>query len=168
MDRAAFSRAFSGSSRALWCIAAAILHDKTAAHDVVQEAAVVALSKIGEFDPRTSFLAWAGQIVRFLALNERRRRQRSQERAELVEGPARAPAEGVVEERLRAELRRAVDGLDDTARACLLMRIVAEMGYKDIAAALGIPEGTAMSHVHRSRQALRKELAPHWGGEETP
>ena len=48
-------------------LAAAILHDKTAALDVVQEAAVVAMNKLAEFDPRTSFAAWAGQIVRFLA-----------------------------------------------------------------------------------------------------
>src|SRR5205085_11053883 len=74
MDHAAFGAAFEASSRALWCIAAAIVKDRTLAHDVVQEAAVVALRKIDEFDPRTSFAAWAGQIVRFVALNARRGR----------------------------------------------------------------------------------------------
>ena len=33
------------------------------------------------------------------------------------------------------------------------------MGYREIGAVLGIPEGTAMSHVYRTRQLLRKRLA---------
>src|SRR5436190_11505203 len=73
LDSASFGAAFEASSRALWCIAAAIVKDRTLAHDVVQEAAVVALRKLDEFDARTSFAAWASQIVRFVAMNERRR-----------------------------------------------------------------------------------------------
>lgn len=169
MDRDAFARAFTESSRGLWCIAAAILRDKTAALDVVQEAAVVAMGKLAEFDPRTSFAAWAGQIVRFLALNERKRRQRGAQSSALVETAGGRAHDGGVEPEMRARLSDAVAGLDDTARACLLMRTVAGMSYKDIAAALSIPEGTAMSHVHRSRQSLRRTLAPHFEpGTEVP
>ena len=160
--------AFQDASRALWCIAAAIVRDRAAAQDVVQEAAVVALRKIDEFDASTSFTAWAGQIVRFIALNERRRRIRSgaseagplqAEFTPALQRPAE-PGDAEIRERLAA----AVATLDDTARACLLMKTVMGMSYADIAAAVGVPEGTAMSHVHRSRQSLRTMLAPHWEG----
>ena len=56
------------------------------------------------------------------------------------------------------QTRRALQQLDETPRSCLLMRTVLDMSYRQIAEALGIPENTAMSHVHRSRQRMRESL----------
>lgn len=125
---------------------------------------MIALGKLNEFHPGTSFVAWMGQIVRFTALNERRRNLRTHTVAtdpgvlgESVAGRSSHRAEGV--SFASADIAQALGGLDDVARACLLMRTVVEMTYQQIAEALGIPEGTAMSHVHRSRQQLRKVLS---------
>ena len=52
----------------------------------------------------------------------------------------------------------ALGHLSEVARACLLLRTVEGLDYGEIGRALGIPEGTAMSHVHRSRMRLRAEL----------
>ena len=49
-------------------------------------------------------------------------------------------------------------GLGPDQRAALLLRTVLGLGYREIAGALEIPEGTAMSHVHRAREALRRRL----------
>lgn len=167
-DRDWFEAAFKTSAKALWCIAAAIVKDRSLAHDIVQEAAVVAMSKLGEFDRSTSFAAWAGQIVRFIALNEHRRKGRAPRSGDdltLAAPESRIDAAPEHESELRSHLASALDTLDDTARACLLMRTTMGMSYAEISGALGIPEGTAMSHVHRSRQALRARLLPHWNAE---
>jgi RNA polymerase sigma-70 factor (ECF subfamily) len=147
----------------LWCIAAAIVRDRALADDTVQEAAVVALGKLDEFDPGTSFSAWAGQIVRYVALNQRRSGLRSRVRAtDPTVLAATSPAAEVEAGRdgglPAGRLSEALDTLEETARACLLMRTDTGLSYKQISEALGIPEGTAMSHVHRSRQALRTKL----------
>lgn len=55
-------------------------------------------------------------------------------------------------------LLAALQTLGEVPRACLLLRAVTELGYRDIASLLAIPEGTAMSHVHRSRLQLRATL----------
>lgn len=55
-------------------------------------------------------------------------------------------------------LTRALGELGEMARACLLLRTIVELTYAEIAEVLGIPEGTAMSHVHRSRRTLREVL----------
>jgi RNA polymerase sigma-70 factor (ECF subfamily) len=138
-----------------------VLRDHTAAHDVVQDAAMTALAKRAEFDEGTSFTAWAGQVVRFTALNELRRRQRDKTRGSDAPLPfvAGQPAAPPVHDTLDPRLAAALDTLDETARACLLMRTLMDMGYREIATALAIPEGTAMSHVHRSRQTLRTVLS---------
>jgi DNA-directed RNA polymerase specialized sigma24 family protein len=41
----------------------------------------------------------------------------------------------------------------------LLLRTIEQMEYSEISKVLQIPEGTAMSHVHRARQHLRERLA---------
>jgi RNA polymerase sigma-70 factor (ECF subfamily) len=157
----------------LWCIAAAVLGDRDQAEDVVQEAAVIALRKLDEFDPATAFSAWMGQIVRYLALNQARRKAHPRtimvdpsHLDETISGEMRAePAElnsrgelftgqASFDDRILAALR----GIDETARACLLLRTVLDTPYREIARALGIPEGTAMSHVHRARRAMRDML----------
>ncbi|MHC4430033.1 MAG: RNA polymerase sigma factor, partial [Planctomycetota bacterium] len=141
--------------RPLWCIAAAVLGDRAHAEDVLQEAAVIALGKLDDFDPATSFAAWMGQIVRFVALNYARRRARQRtlnvdavaneatrkppEPAQLTSWGELESADASFDDRVLEALR----GLDETARACLLLRVVLEMSYREIARALDVPEGTA-------------------------
>ncbi len=156
IDRAAFAELFRRSARAMWSIAAAIVGDADEAHDVVQEAAMTALGKLDEFDPATDFAAWAGQIVRYTALNERRRRKRERGRVEkIAQGEPIGALDPIPGD---SAVGAALGELDEPARTCVLMRIVTGMSYAEISKALGIPEGTAMSHVHRSRGRLRDAL----------
>jgi RNA polymerase sigma-70 factor (ECF subfamily) len=156
-----FGHLFASSSRTLWCIAAGILGDRHRAHDVVQDAAVIGLSKLAEFNRGTGFAAWMGQIVRFVAINEYRKRRREKAasgevaaRARVRGGDASSPADPQGD----AALAAAVDALEEMARACLLLRTVGDLSYKQIAEAMGVPEGTAMSHVFRARRSLRDKL----------
>jgi RNA polymerase sigma-70 factor (ECF subfamily) len=50
--------------------------------------------------------------------------------------------------------------LPDDARAALLLRVVLDMDYAEIAASLDLPPGTVASHLHRARADLRERLAP--------
>lgn len=159
-----FAARLQEDRRRLWTIAAAILGSPHDADDVVQEASVVAMEKLDQFRRGTSFVAWMGQIVRYVALNQRRKHGRDRSvrldpdgltpRSDRSPGPGPEFNEAVVE---------AMRDLEETARTCLLLRIVCDMSYREISAALDIPEGTAMSHVHRSRKALRERLAS-WEG----
>lgn len=169
-----FASLFEGSSRVLWLIAAGVLGGPAMADDVLQDAALVALGKLDEFDPATNFVAWMGQIVRFTALNEARRTRRRKtdassssldrlpERGSSAGGSSPVTSSGTLgpdggdfDDRLLGAIR----DLNETARASLLLRVVLDMPYSEIALALDIPEGTAMSHVHRSRRALRTALS---------
>ncbi len=156
---------FENSSRTLWCVAFSVLRDRELARDIVQESAIIGLRKVHEFEPATSFVAWMSQIVRYTAMNEVRRRSRRRENAgvEAAENSVRAHAD-TSELGFDEKLTQALDLLDETARACLLMKVVMGLEYKDISEALGIPEGTAMSHVFRARKALRDKLGKQGDG----
>ncbi len=159
VDAAEFSRLYEDSRRKLWLIAAAIVCDRTEADDLVQEAAVVGLSKLGEFRRGTNFEAWMGQITRHVALNALRRKTRRT--AALTRAASWMPsqaAESAMHQPLDARLAEGLSDLDETARSCLMMRVVGDMPYPVIGEVLGIPEGTAMSHVFRARRKLRDWL----------
>ncbi len=169
MSRDSFAEAFTAGSRVLWCIAAGVLGSSDLVEDVLQESAMIALQKLHQFDPETNFTAWTGRIVHYTALNHARRRKRTGGTAieiESVECPQRKQespvdrAGGLCEDQLSFDddILAALKELDETARACLLLKTILEMPYREISAILEIPEGTAMSHVHRARQALRKRL----------
>lgn len=174
-----FVKLYCDAHQRLWTLAAAITGDQNGAEDVVQEAAITALRKLSEFDEGTSFVAWMSQIVRFTALNflkiNKRRRESSLSVHTEVEQVARdgqtgeASAAGAVT--MQGQLASDQVGFDDDVaaaialldperRACLLLRTVHQMAYDEISEILGIPEGTAMSHVHRAKESLRKHLQP--------
>ncbi len=188
-----FAGRFQEAARVLWTIAAGVLGDPSEAEDVLQEAALMALAKLDDFDPNTHFTAWMGRFVRNVALNHARKRARrataavapeqllglaGEEAAGRSNGrgearPARGALEfvddghgpvdevGRVREGQRAfddRMMAGLNGLEATAREALLLRTVLGLAYREIARILGIPEGTAMSHVHRARKVLRGHL----------
>lgn len=169
-----FSARFQSGARVLWTLAAGLLGDRAEAEDVCQEAFLAAYGKRGQFDPRTSFLAWMGRFVRNVAANELRKRARRQTASTdplvLDRGPsihigaARPEHELYDQEEFDERLLSALGELGEAPRACLLLRTLRELSYAEIAALLEVPEGTAMSHVHRARLALRKKLDPTFDG----
>ncbi|MHC4990588.1 MAG: RNA polymerase sigma factor [Planctomycetota bacterium] len=167
---------FSANFQPLWCVAAAVLCDRSLADDVLQEAALIGLQKLDRFEAGTSFRAWMSQIVRNVARNTGRRRVRGPVSAsEALASEVDERPRGCVDEALSIsrggevrgeqeefddEVMDALDNLGETARACLLLRTVLDTPYQEIARLLDIPEGTAMSHVHRARREMRRRLEP--------
>lgn len=165
-----FGTLFKSSYGSLRSIALGIVQDATLAEDVVQEAALVALGKLREFRTGSCFYAWMARIVQYVALNHSRARRRRKTvplavaNATPVAQPAApaclagghfAPNQPHFDDRVLAALGR----VPAPARACLLLRTIEGLEYAEIARQLNIPPGTAMSHVHRTRQLLRQALA---------
>ncbi len=181
-ERAAdFAAQFQSSFRVLWLIAVGIIGDASLAEDVVQEAAIIALGKLDQFRTGTNFTAWTGQIVRNVARNRARRERRH--RATVTDpsaideqpsslGPTlEASRHGIAPGGAEGDpgapgfdgrVLQALGDVGEVARACLLLRTLEGLEYSEISRLLEIPEGTAMSHVHRTRRYLRDRLADVW------
>ena len=169
---------YAAAYRSLWCIAAAVTSSRAEADDIVQSAAVAGLERRERFQVGTDFLAWMGQIVRFMALNHARQHRRHRHlgasialaTASRFTDSGECPSGELVAVGLAGlsapeasgfdtRLLQALDELGETARTCLLLRLILEMSFRQIGAIMEIPEGTAMSHVHRARARLRERLA---------
>ncbi|MEM1353456.1 MAG: RNA polymerase sigma factor [Planctomycetota bacterium] len=159
---------------ALWTLARSAVRSAEDAEDVVQEAMLIGLNKRDGFELGTSFLAWMGTIVRLTAKNYGRYQSRRTHAAldPAMQDPAVRPAPpaevepttGRVNESQGAfddDVSRALARLTPVARGCLMLRTQHEMDYETIGQIMGVPKNTAMSHVHRSRQALRNHLSQH-------
>jgi RNA polymerase sigma-70 factor (ECF subfamily) len=163
----AFAALLDPARPRMFLVALAIVADRTEAEDVLQDATITGLNKFraGEFLSGSNFDAWMGQITRYTALNARRAHRAGPaalgDTSERVAAPANggaAASRGYDADDARA-LREALDTLPETARLCLLLRIVGDLPYSTIANIAQVPEGTAMSHVHRAQRALRHSLA---------
>lgn len=166
----AFASRFRECQRKLWWVAVSVLGRREQVDDVLQEAALIAISKLDEFDPDTCFEAWMAQIVRFVALNDARKRSRRAtftgtdfpdiaSTSQSVASPIRSDGTIVPDQSAFDDsILHAINRLPEVARTCLLLRALEGLSYKEIAELLSLPEGTAMSHVHRARLAMRDAL----------
>jgi RNA polymerase sigma-70 factor (ECF subfamily) len=73
-------------------------------------------------------------------------------------GAGRSPEQNVVDEDERAVLRRLIDGLPEELRQPLVLSSVEEMTSREVAEAMGIPEGTVRTRVMRARTELRRRF----------
>jgi len=137
--------------------------DGAEARDVVQEAFVKLWSMAGRVEPST-----VEPLVWRLALNAAANRRRSRrlwqwltlEVLSAEAGSARPADQALQDHEREAALRRAVDELPEKLKKVILMCEFSEMGYAQIAATLGIPEGTVASRRNAALKKLEQTLGP--------
>lgn len=180
MDRHEFARKYEAAFGRLWLIAAGAIGDRSAADDIVQESAIIAYKKLHSFRDGTNFEAWASQIVRYCAANHKRKSKgrnthpidpatldlqpQDSNSPELVRSGGEIELEAAFDD----QMLRGLSQLTGDARTCLLLRVVDELSYTDIASLTGIPASTAMSHVHRSKIKLRQTIQDEHGEKAVP
>jgi len=69
-----------------------------------------------------------------------------------------APSDGLAQADALRQLASALDGLSPPQRRVLLLRYYGDLPFAEIAAMIGCPVNTALSHCHRGLLALRKLL----------
>lgn len=161
-DRAALRIIYTREQRRLFGIAMAILRDRDAAADALQDAFVRLWERARSFDPtRGPAEPWLATIVRHAALDAARKRGREIPVAEpigadvAVEPDALAALQsGEDGTRLRACLER----LDPLTRQGIILAFVHGLSHPQVAARLDRPLGTVKSWIRRGLHGLRECL----------
>ena len=159
-DRAAFGvlvERYAGVARR---VARAVLGNPEDADDAAQDAMLSALVKLDQYDPRRPFGPWLLRIVSNAATD--RRRRRTVRRVEPLDPglAAGGPRPDTAAERraLGERLRQALAELPERRRVAVVLFDVEGYSHAEIAAVLGIPEGTVRSEVFHARRRLRALL----------
>lgn len=142
-------------------VAYAILEDREDADDAAQEGFLSAWRAIARYDPNKAFRPWLMQIVVNAARDLRRRRRvRAADSLDSVSPAAREdPAREVGDIDLGEQLRAALATLPERQRLAVVLFDAEGYAQAEIAAMLGIPEGTVKSDVFHGRRALRRVLS---------
>ncbi len=149
------SRAILAELPRLRRYARAMLGDRAAADDLVQDTLERAWSRLAQWRPGSDLRAWLFGIMHNLRVDQLRRGglpSTSLDEDAVADVAVRATQSDLLEV---MDLETALRQLPDEQREILLLVAQEEMSYADIAALLGIPIGTVMSRLSRGRERLR-------------
>ncbi|MBN2210093.1 MAG: sigma-70 family RNA polymerase sigma factor [Sedimentisphaerales bacterium] len=144
------------------------------AQEITQDAFVRALQGLRQFRGSSGFYTWLFRIGMNLSINFHRRRRKVQMTSLSVENPltgtqadglahlADAETSGPAQRAQLAEEHRrvlaALDRLEPSARAVIVLRDIEDLDYAQIGQILDIPVGTVKSRISRARLTLRNML----------
>jgi RNA polymerase sigma-70 factor (ECF subfamily) len=156
-----FEARLSDSTTLAFRVAFSVLRHRQDAEDVAQEAFARAHRKFDRLRDRDRFRAWLVRMTWRLALDHRRSARRRIAREEVTAVPPVAAA-GIEDRLLVAErsarLWAAIDSLPSRLGRVLILQAIEEHSVADVAALLGLPEGTVKSRLFEARRRLQEML----------
>jgi RNA polymerase sigma-70 factor, ECF subfamily len=159
-DHEALGKLVAPYAAAVRRVTRAILRDGDDADDAAQDALLLALIKLDQFDRARPFGPWLLRIVTNAAI-DRRRRRRVRETGVLEDNLAAAdplPDAHAEQAALGERLRAALDQLPERYRAALVLFDVEGYSQAEIAEILSVAPGTVRSAVFHARRRLRRLL----------
>jgi len=171
-DPVLVTRAKAGDSRALEVLCSRhaprverlsrhLLRDPEDARDAAQEALAKLCVRLRQFRGEAQFSTWLHRLVVNTCRDvAERQRMRSHEPLpeELGADLEHDPARGVRISELRRELCDSLAGISPEQAQVIVLKDALGYTFEEIAAAAGMPVGTAKCHAHRGRNRLRESL----------
>ena len=162
-DADAFEELYRQHARRLFSLVVRVVGSAEDAEDLVQEVFLQAHRKLAGFRGESTLGTWLYRLTMNHCLDHLRGRQAKMSRAteslddEDAAEPM-APAPAVPPAISRMDLEKAIAALPPGSRAAFLLHDVEGFEHREIAAILGVSEGTSKSQVHKARLKLRTIL----------
>jgi RNA polymerase sigma-70 factor, ECF subfamily len=159
-DAAAFEVLIGRYERSALAVAHGLLSNADRAGDAVQDAFLRAWQELKSLKDPRRFGGWLMQIVRHAAIDLRRRTRSS------VEYPDWVPADDAVDPVAISEaaeatgrVQEALETLDETTRAAVMLRYYEGLATKEIAELLEMTPAAVDMRISRGRGQLKEQLA---------
>lgn len=160
-DMDAFEKIYRGYSSVVYSLAVGITRNREDAEEAAQDAFVKVFKGLRGFRGGSAIGTWIYRIAVNSALNVyRARRKVGGHKVNLEDAgdipDARPPEqkEALAGQDAKSALAEVLAGLSEEHRACLVLREVEGMDYKQMSEALKIPVNTVRSRLARARQAV--------------
>jgi RNA polymerase sigma factor (sigma-70 family) len=157
-DRYAFDELVGPLIGQAFRLAFGMLHDRAAAEDAVQEAAVRSWRKLNNLRPGNPLRPWFLAIVANQCRTAMRARWWSVLRVEVIDRPESAAFEDRIVR--GADLRAALRKLGTDQREVLVLRYYLDLPLEEVAAITGVRVGTVKSRINRGLAAMRPHFEP--------
>lgn len=164
-DRRAFGGLIRRYQDRLYSSMVHILRSESDAEDAVQDAFVLAFTKLSSFKGRSQLFTWLYRIAYNVAVTKMRKRRPTvslegkpdQFRLDFPD-PGPAPDDRINRSEQISELNQALQRLSEEHRTILVLREMDGLEYDSISEILDLPIGTVRSRLHRARHHLREIL----------
>jgi RNA polymerase sigma-70 factor (ECF subfamily) len=163
-DLAAFEEVYRTHSGRLYSVAFRMLGNATDAEDLLQEIFLAAHRKLDSFRGDSALGTWLYRLAVNLCLDYiRSRTGRAIQVTDPLDdepGLADAGSRGLAERTVaKMDLERALAQLPEGCRMAFVLHDIEGLEHQEVAAAMGIAEGTSKSQVHKARLRLRALLS---------
>lgn len=140
--------------------ARALLHDRAAADDLVQDCLERAVGRWHQRRRDGSVRAWLFAILHNLAVNQFRQATARGKHVPIDEADERELGGSPAQEHrlIYHDVLTRLARLPEEQRAVLLLVAVEDLSYADAARVLNVPVGTVMSRLSRARERLQQEM----------
>ena len=139
-----------------------IVHNEHDARDLAQEGFLKAWHSIRQFKGRSSFYTWLYSITVNLAIESLRRRRRRFE-VELdhaIPSSVPSPRANYQYNEIRQHINAALAQLSPEHRVVIVLKVMEDLQYQEIAKTLNVSVGTVMSRLFYGRKKLQSILKP--------
>jgi RNA polymerase sigma-70 factor, ECF subfamily len=171
-DEAAFSELVTTYERRVFALVYRMLGRREEAEDLAQEVFVQIFKAIDQFRGESKLSTWIYRIAVNLCKNRtkylHRRHAHQQDDIDamaervpfsaakgVMVGTVSRPDEIVEGKQLEAVVKHAISQIDPDFREALILRDVEDLSYEEIAAVMGVADGTVKSRIHRARAQLK-------------
>jgi RNA polymerase sigma-70 factor (ECF subfamily) len=145
-------------SRFVFRVAYALLRNPHDAEDAVQET-FLKLYRGGAWDAIENERAFLARAAWRVAVDKLRKTRHDQLDEDMALWGGASPEDSAVAADWNATVHRLVDALPPELRQPLALSTVEDMNSREIAQAMGIPEGTVRTRIMRARRILKEKLA---------
>jgi RNA polymerase sigma-70 factor (ECF subfamily) len=139
-------------------IAYSVLRHREDAEDAAQEAFTRAYRSFSQLRDRERFRAWIVKATWRVAITKYQQKRRRRGRELEVEVETASPDSADAAERA-GRLWRAIDTLPEKLRMTVILAGIEGHNMREVAALLGVPEGTVKRRLFDARQMLKERLS---------
>ena len=163
-DHEAFALLYTATREQLRSVCLRYVHDETVADDLLHDAFLLIINKMGELKDTARVSAWLNAVTRNVALLYLRQQKQRQEvsLSSCTAGSLQPPTEKNRAETTLAmqEIMAAVDALPDGYRRVFRLSVIEGLSHQEIASLLRIEPHSSSSQLFHAKNLLRHWLRP--------
>ncbi|HAQ56185.1 MAG TPA: hypothetical protein DCR44_02105 [Acholeplasmatales bacterium] len=155
-DEEAFREIYDQTKHGVYAVIVAIVRDRGIAEDLMQDTYMKMLARLDAYEPGRNFNAWLVQIAKNLALDHYRKEHKTVS----VDPQENAYVFDRVEpvESSEYDLETLIAPLDTEEREIVLLHVVSDTKFKDIATIVDKPLGTVLWLYNRAIKKMRTHV----------
>jgi len=164
MTNQELEKIYSEAYRAVYWTAFSLLKNEEDAQDIVQDTFVALINSYDSINDKSKILPWLKKVAANKSLNRLTRTKTDTVEDEFFDTVETVPEDFLPDSLVESEETRKIimdiisNSLSEDIRRTLILFYFDEMSTKEVAEALGIPEGTVSRRIHSAKKKIKKEV----------